>query len=312
MDLFNNILLNTELSDATKEQYIQRRNTILEFTKKSNITEIFFEGPAKFSPEFDKFSSDNDLSIQTKATYSRLFISIIKYNRIMLQEHFKELVAEWMEWVKIHNSKLKEIYDSNEPTQKQKDAYVEYEEIERMRDALPFSQEKLLLIMYTKFPPVRCDYAMTKIFIVEEKVDDTPIEYDDNYIVYNRDVKRGLIFLKKYKTVDKYGVLYFHFDAELMLEIFQCITKLHNDELYLFTNSRGQKYNTKNAFDQWANKTLKKLFNKPGMCINMLRHIYISREDLDLTSKTGLERQLIATKMGHSVETQQKYLWLKK
>ena len=41
----------------------------------------------------------------------------------------------------------------------------------------------------------------------------------------------------------------------------------------------------------------------------MLRHIYVSREDLALESKSGLEANEIAKLMGHSVDQQRKYMW---
>ena len=41
----------------------------------------------------------------------------------------------------------------------------------------------------------------------------------------------------------------------------------------------------------------------------MLRNIYVTRRDLKLEEKSGLERAKIAKVMGHSIGTQQNYLW---
>ena len=48
---------------------------------------------------------------------------------------------------------------------------------------------------------------------------------------------------------------------------------------------------------------------KENISINTLRHIYVTRRDLKLEEKSGLERNKIAKIMGHSVGTQQNYLW---
>ena len=54
---------------------------------------------------------------------------------------------------------------------------------------------------------------------------------------------------------------------------------------------------------------LKKLFNNEKISIITFRNIYVSRRDLELETKSGLERDKIAKIMGHSLEQQQKYLW---
>ena len=43
--------------------------------------------------------------------------------------------------------------------------------------------------------------------------------------------------------------------------------------------------------------------------LTTFRHIYITRRDLKLEEKSGLERDEIAKIMGHSIATQQNYLW---
>ena len=78
---------------------------------------------------------------------------------------------------------------------------------------------------------------------------------------------------------------------------------------YLFVQKNGEPYDKPNTFNKWANRTLKKIFKKDNFSLTTLRHIYITRRDLKLEEKSGLERDKIAKVMGHSVGTQQNYLW---
>ena len=43
--------------------------------------------------------------------------------------------------------------------------------------------------------------------------------------------------------------------------------------------------------------------------LTTLRHIYISRRDLEVEKMSGLQQDEIAKQMGHSIEQQRKYLW---
>jgi hypothetical protein len=78
----------------------------------------------------------------------------------------------------------------------------------------------------------------------------------------------------------------------------------------LFVSPRTNKaFELPNSFNRWINRLLKSIFNKNKMKLSNLRNIYISRRDLKLEEKSGLERNEIAKIMGHSVGTQQNYLW---
>ena len=78
---------------------------------------------------------------------------------------------------------------------------------------------------------------------------------------------------------------------------------------YLFIQKNGEPYDKPNTFNRWANRKLKSLFGKKNISLSTLRHIYITRRDLKLEEKSGLERSKVANVMGHSVGTQQNYLW---
>ena len=77
---------------------------------------------------------------------------------------------------------------------------------------------------------------------------------------------------------------------------------------YLFVSTNGEAFNNSNSFNKWANRELKKIFNKKNISLTTLRHVYISGQNMD--GKTRMERNKIAKKMMHSVDTQDKYRWI--
>lgn len=188
-------------------------------------------------------------------------------------------------------------YLSNKPTNRQKKGYVSYEDILNKRNSLKTgSDEQLLLAIYTMIPPVRSDYDKVKIYYTQG-------DYRDNHIVLNNN---PYIILENYKTAKRYHILKIHIPNELETVIKESL-KLKPRE-YLFVRKNGTTY-TSNTFNKWANRTLKKLFDNKNISLTTLRHIYISRRDLKLEERSGLQRKEIAKIMGHSVEQQQKYLW---
>ena len=67
-----------------------------------------------------------------------------------------------------------------------------------------------------------------------------------------------------------------------------------NPRNFLFTSPRNNEPYKSNTFNRWVNRTLKKLTGKENISINTLRHIYVTRRDLKLEEKSGLERNKIA------------------
>jgi len=110
-------------------------------------------------------------------------------------------------------------------------------------------------------------------------------------------------------TDKKYGRIEIEIPKELYEEIKLSI-KI-NPRKYLFVSSGNNKpYKEGKTFNSWANKTLKKVLGKKNFTLSMFRHIYISRRDLKLEEKSGLEQDKLAKIMGHNINDQQKkYSW---
>jgi tetrahydromethanopterin S-methyltransferase subunit G len=306
-DYYTNFVQNTHfLSQSTKDTYIGRLKIIRNDIFKDNIETILsrpdeFDKKLKYYCSQTKGRTGQSLGHHTIDAYYSAIMSLFIYNQD-IRESNPELYTEWKKLHEKIREPISNKYKSNEPTERQKNAYVSYDEVVEIRNRLPIgSPERLLLMMYTEIPPVRSDYYKTKI------VDKLPeSESNDNLIVI--DEKKSFIVLKKYKTSKKYGIIYIDLPNTLVKEI-QKSLKLNPRE-YLFVSSRtNAPYNVEGTFNTWANRTLKTIFGKKNFSMTMLRHIYISRRDLKLEEQSGLDQEKIAKLMGHSIEQQRKYMW---
>ena len=221
-----------------------------------------------------------------------------------LRENEKDLFFRWKEEFKIIKDPIDKMYLSNEPNDKQKKAFVSYDELLKIREKLPEgSFQRLLLYMYTSIPPVRSDYYKTKIYKKKPSSDVS----ETNYIVM---VTKPYLVLNKYKTAKTYKTIIIDIPDDLKKEIEKSLEKYPRDYLFVSTQN-NLPYKNENTFNKWANRSLKSILNKDGFSLTMLRHIFVSRPDLKLNEKTGLEQQKIASKMGHNVSTQKKYMWMR-
>ena len=228
-------------------------------------------------------------------------MALFLYNE-KLKETEKPLFERWKAQQKIIREPIEHKYKSNVPTDRQRDAYMTFEEICDIRDSLPRgSQEKLLLCMYTMIPPVRSDYHHTKIY------GKTPTPHPQgNFIVLTS--KNPHIILQEYKTASKYNNIVTPVPPELYQEMIYSLAE--TPRKYLFTSPRtNQPFEIPSTFNTWANRTLKTLTKKKNFSLTMLRHIYITRRDLKLENKSGLEQEEVAKQMGHSITTLRRYMW---
>lgn len=216
-----------------------------------------------------------------------------------------ELFAFYKEYVEI-TRQLKEIIqntvDLNKPTTRQLNGVIEWSKVVDKRNELAKneygSRRHLLLSMYTYLKPVRQDFNAIRIY---NKTPRDKNKIDGNYIILNNKTK--LLVLNEYKTLDEYGKFTITLPDELVQIIKFSLNKYPRE--YLFTTIDDNKPYLPNSFTYFSNNTLKDLFNKPSICVTMLRHSYIS--SLDFNKLTDAEKKQIAREMGHSINQQSQY-----
>jgi integrase len=304
------------LGDATKSTYKSRlqviQNDIWLNCKsvnnkvgKGRCLHYILMHPEAFLEKLDEYANKTGgrldkqkLSMHAKDGYVTALKSLFQ-EAPGLKQKYPQIFIKWDEIHKQVRQPINEKYQSNKPTERQEEAYVSFEELERKRDSLEIgSDARLLLSLYTLVPPLRSDYNLVAIY-----KNNKDIKYD-NYLILN---KNPYLVITKYKTAKTYKDIKIDLPKKLVKEIKESL-KLKPRE-FIFVQKNGKPYEKSNTFNRWANRTLKSLFDKKNISLSTLRHIYITRRDLKLEEKSGLERNKIAQMMGHSVGTQQNYLW---
>ncbi len=147
-------------------------------------------------------------------------------------------------------------------------------------------------------PPLRNDYTMKVIGKSDyDKLSDKE-KNDNNYLVV-KSRNNKFFSLGEYKTDKKYGLK--KIDVGSKLNSVLNIWLKYNKSGYLLLNSKGDPMNA-NSLTKYLNK----VFEPTGKKISstMIRHIFISEK---IGGPTLKEKQEIADKMGHSVNTQELY-----
>lgn len=304
------------LNENTKEIYLSRLEvvqtdiwknckSIKNKVGKGKCLHYIITHPEAFLEKLDEYVNktsgrldENKLSMHAKDGYVTSIKALFLQTPGMKQK-YPDLYKQWDDIHKEVRRPINEKYQSNKPTARQEEAYISFKEVEKKRDSLnKGSIERLLLAMYTLIPPLRSDYDRIGIYKNEDEVKES------NYLILN---KNPYLVITKYKTSKTYKDIRIDLPKNLVKEI-KLSLKLQPRK-YLFIQKNGEPYDKPNTFNKWANRKLKTIFNKNNFSLSTLRHIYITRRDLKLEEKSGLERSKIANVMGHSVGTQQNYLW---
>ena len=294
-DLLEKIRNTRFLKQGTKDEYVRRINDFCDYLGK-DLSYCILK-PKWFVKQVMSYIEKHDYGIHTADKICSVFLAVFNYNQDFKEEN-KNVFDEWIKESKKIKTIIDEKYERNAPTERQVGSYVNFEDIISKRDLLKTgSQERLLVFMYTEIPPVRNDYHNLRIYKSKPKYN------TGNFLV----IGTWRIFLNDYKTDKTYETIEIDIPPVLQKEISHSLEALPRD--YLFVSSRTNKpYLSANSFVQWANRSLKAIFNN-NMSLTTLRHVYISRRDLALETKSGTERKNIARIMGHSLEQQQRYLW---
>lgn len=227
-------------------------------------------------------------------------MAIFTYNDT-LKENYAILFEKWKDVQRTVREPIEQKYKSNKPTVRQEQAYIQFDKLVEIRDRLPHgSQEQLLLSMYTHIPPARSDYHKTRIYTKKPHQDT-----EGNYIVLNNN---PTLVLQDFKTAKIYKKIEIQLPPELVNDIQKSLDIFPRK--YLFVSPRtNTPFDIPSSFNTWANRILKNITGKKEFTLSMLRHIYITRRDLKLEEKSGLEQDEIARAMGHSISTQRRYMW---
>jgi hypothetical protein len=228
--------------------------------------------------------------------------NVLMGSRFILGIKTEELLSiedthtSWRDLLKVNWVPIQDHYDSNEPTDKQKDMVVPFDDlIEALGQLRIGSPEQLLLAFYTKVAPIRGEYFEMKLIFEDDKIPE-----EGNYIV----MKNGKLVVHDFKANRTCPPIETTISEEVMGWVRESL--VNNPRKYLFVTPTENKPYGRTQFSQWAGRTLLKIFNKP-MNLTVLRHIYITHMIAIKTPVSELKQ--LAKNMGHSRTTQRMYDW---
>ncbi len=233
-----------------------------------------------------------------------LVLALFKYAELKCR-----LESPYKKWKQYHDEyadKEYERYSKNQPTERQKESYVSFDDIRRVvadlgakkphQQGLKLSLQFCLLNMYLNIMPKRADFGAIKVYY---NVD--PQRGDINYIVLG---KESYFVLNHYNKTGKGADVIVESVPKELARVFVESLKAW-PRRYLFVGMDEEPFKTANAYTKFVIATFEKhLGKKTG--VSMLRHIYIN-ERVDLNKLSIEEKDTIASAMGHSRKLQEQY-----
>lgn len=284
-------ITNTDaLSPKSKSSYTELVKAIQ--NRAEDSIENVVNEPKKYIPLFKKWYT-KQTTLKSQFT---TILTLFKYNKSYKDEHMK-IYDVWLEAFTAAKAIVDNRYETNKPTERQTNGYVPYETIIKARDALPVGHmHRLLLGMYTYLRPMRCEYARVAIYRTRVPAEEVR---EPNYILLTRGGAKLIIeFFKTRKHHDAFDI---KLPDELYKDLKQSLEEVPRD--WLFVNSNGEPY-TSNLYTKWTMRVFTSIFKRP-LTVALIRHAFINT--IDFNTLSIKEKKEIATSMGHTIETQDRY-----
>lgn len=284
-------IANAELSEVTKRVYLERWKVMLQELH-TDVHSILIHPKKHIAWIKSSYSS-----LATQKSYMSAVLAMFRHNPGTKEQYAKHYRTWYLAFQGAHEA-IDERYRKNEPTQKQVEAYVPFEEIVKKRDGLEKgSDERLLLSLYTYIPPLRCDFNEVRIY--EHGAGGN--QPAPNRILMRRSRHEATMILTEFKTSGAQSSYEKELPEPLVLELEASLDKDPRDYLFL---DRSHKPYRASSFTKWANRTLHRLFGR-ALTVSLIRHSYIN--SLDFNRLTVQEKEDIAKDMTHTVGTQDRY-----
>lgn len=274
---------------------------------------------SKYSPD-DDFLKDHKVVIkEVHSFYASLHSVKNTLNALVIYGRSIKYSDKFLAFYSIEIDRISELLKNqtytNEKTDKQRDNWIELDELEKileqLRDDIPakiatYKSYKIFmrymaLFLMLRFPR-RNDYVHMKIQTNDKNTSDP----ETNYFIFDREIRRSFFVFNNYKTFNKYGSQKFPVPEAVHAFFKKYVSTItaNSKDGFLFIKSNEQKMNTNEFTKFFINFMSEKTGKKIGT--TMMRHIIIS--DKFKVDKDELrEREELATAMGHSVIQQMTY-----
>jgi integrase len=283
----------TKLCKTTIDHQVTRIVKWVSYKKKHFLRELIYE-----IEDSMKVLEEEKSIKHTPENHHSYIGSVVSFIRHILKD--SEVEEKWKAIEKENWKPVAERYDLNQPSERQKDKIMDFDEIERIRRTLEKgSFERLVISMYTLIEPVRADYYRTELIQEGEE------SKEENYIVLGNPYR---MVLKDFKTKGSFKEITNIFSEELKEELDESLKKYPRNYLFVM-DDRKSPYLSRNSFTSWGVRALKRGLNHP-MSFTALRHIYITNKIKQKTPSSEMVE--IAKRMGHARATQRLYEWQNK
>lgn len=257
--------------------------------------------PRQYFPIIKTIYNNETLTVKNIVTF---LLSLVKHANLKCK-----IESPYKKWLSFHEEMAKlenERYSTNLPTDKQRQNYVSVEELQRAVDKLAKesphgtikkSLQFCLLKMYTYIKPKRADFGAIRVYAGKD-----PHKKDRNYVVLSND--------KSYFVLNHYNKTQTN-DIPIVEEIDKELVKTFRDSVlahprqYLFVGADQKHFKTSDAFGKFVKTTFKEHLGK-STGVSLLRHMFIN-EKVDLNNLSIMEKNAIATAMGHTRSQQEQY-----
>lgn len=290
LERFHKVIDASELSDVSKKTYKDRQTRLTKLM--DHDLDWVMLHPNETCEKIKQFE------IQTQKGYINSILTLFKYTKNMKEKH-KKLYNKWTEIFEEVYKKAEEKYMNIEMSERQKQAYVKWADVIKVRDGLDKKSDAyLMLSMYTMIPPSRADMNMLKIYHMTEiensKYPNYIVIYEDNIkLVYNE-------FKSKSNRLQKYEKVL----PKRLEDVIRYSLRFKPRNFLIVSPRTGKPYDKATSFAAYFARILSKIFDKP-VTINTLRHSFVN--SLDMNKLTPLEKELIAKDLMHTVATMDKY-----
>jgi hypothetical protein len=292
IELIDNVL-KADLSPKTKSNYQSGFNALE--AKAGESIETILMNPKKYIPLIRKWHP-KDTSYKVNLSF---ILGVFKYNKSLMQH--EDIHEMWTKAFKDADKAVKERYETNAPSERQLEGYIPYTKIIKARDELPKgSVRRILLGMYTYFPPRRCEYARMAIY--KSKAPPAS-DVEENYIVLTGSGAKssGKMIINTFKTSKHHGKYEVAIPKELIEDIRTSLEESPRE--WLFLNAKSEPF-TQKQYSNWTMSVFKSIFKKP-LTVALVRHSFIN--SLDFNTLSIKEKKDIAHAMAHTIEMQDNY-----
>ena len=281
------IKYNAHIKDQSQHVYLNSMNAIKKLTHDTTIYNVLMN-PDKNG----KILNDSNLNENTHKTYLASILAYLKHTDLKATHH--HIFEKWYKWFIPVKEKIRQRELNREPTERMRNAHVEWEQIVKFIKNMPSGNSKhLLMCMTCMLPPRRqLDWFQVKIYI--DPLFKPKLDHNFIHLTWNNAYH---IHLTDYKTSSTYGIWRRRLPPNLHTVIMSSMVS--NPREYLFLDATNNPFKTVKTFTTWSNRTIKRVLNNDDASMNTLRHSFAHYIQKINPNMTGNERAAIAMDMGH-------------